>query len=130
MKKIILTIAALLSMTTMAYAIPSLQLDIAGGSYVNGTIVAPGSSFTLYPYLLLDGDKQNPRAVNFLADTYFLSMAIIPKLSTAGSYGSFSYSFDNTSFTKINVTTDMTYGNPPIESYTGDARDRDFDLVK
>jgi hypothetical protein len=111
MKKIILMIAALLSMTTMAYALPALQLDIVGGTYNSATdtetITASGNAFTLNALLITDKD-------NFQTDTYFLSAALIPskdQISSGYSYGSFK--IGNQTYS---VTADMVYGIPPLEA--------------
>jgi hypothetical protein len=87
-------------------AIPTLQLDIAGGTYDNSTqtIVATGNSFTLYAYL-------SPNFCNTLTDTYYISAAIAPKVDKAGDdIGSFTFNGKT-----INATGDMTYGVPPLE---------------
>lgn len=106
MKKIILTIAAILSMSTMAYAIPALQLDIVGGAYntTTETIIAPSSIFTLNA--LLNEDKDNT-----IGDTYFLSAALLPSTNIASNYGSIK--INNIVY---NVTADMIYGTPPVDA--------------
>jgi hypothetical protein len=58
-----------------SYAIPALQLDIGGGSYVGGadeSTIANSDSFKLYALLIPDSD--NP-----LAGTYRISAALYPK---------------------------------------------------
>ncbi len=91
-----------------AHAIPTLQLGINGGSYDSSTqtIFSPGSSFALYAFLI-------PNSSNTIGDTYYLSMAVTPQVSAAASLGSFTYN-GNT----VNVTSDMTYGTPPIDAYS------------
>ncbi|MFZ5524384.1 MAG: choice-of-anchor N protein [Pseudomonadota bacterium] len=91
-----------------ANAIPTLQLGIAGGTYdwSTQTVVSTGPSFSLYAYLL-------PNSGNLLTDTYYLSMAVTPQVSTPASLGSFTYN-GNT----VNVTSDMTYGTPPIDAFS------------
>lgn len=100
-----LTIALI---ATTARAIPTLQLDIAGGSYdtATQTIVAPGNSFALYAYGLGTG----PQAIT-LTDKFFISMALVPATTTPGGYGSLTVNG-----TTVNVTSDMTAGGPPLES--------------
>jgi hypothetical protein len=90
-----------------AYAVPSLQLDILGGTYDTSTetIVTSSNQFTLYALL-------NPDAMATLTDTYYLSVALTPQLSTPADLGSFSINGST-----INVTSDMTYGTPPIELF-------------
>ena len=88
-------------------AIPTLQLDIAGGTYdlTTQTIVASTVPFNLYAYLIPDG--HNP-----LADTYYLSMAVVPMITPpGGNLGSFTFNG-----TKVNVTSEMVYGVPPLET--------------
>ncbi|MFZ3063826.1 MAG: choice-of-anchor N protein [Nitrospirota bacterium] len=91
------------------FAIPTLQLDIAGGSYdlSTETIISSGNTFTLYAYLI-------PDKYNSLPDTYYISAAIAPKVGKAGAnIGSFNFNG-----TTINATSDMTYGVPPLEAIT------------
>lgn len=94
--------------STSAYAIPSLQLDIQGGTYdtLDQTIFATGDSFTLYALLL-------PGSSNSLSDDYYISAALRPITGQpGGTFGSFT--FDGTT---VNVTADMRYGVPPLEDY-------------
>ncbi len=115
MKKILLVagLLTLLMILTAAtvFAIPTLQLDIAGGTYDSTpsvrTIIAPGNPFTLYAYLI-------PNRWNTLADSYYISMAVAPQRHTAGNLGSFTFNA-----TTVNVTSGMTYGVPPLETYLG-----------
>jgi hypothetical protein len=89
-----------------ALAVPALQLDIDGGVYVAApeeTIFATSNSFSLYAYGLASKIST--------ADTFYLSMALVPSTSMPGTYGSFKIND-----TTINVTTDMSYGNPPLET--------------
>ena len=89
-----------------AFAIPTLQLDIAGGVYdpVTETIVSSSDSFTLYAYLIPSGGST-------LSTTYYISAAIAPKVGPApSSLGSFVFGG-----TPVNATSDMVYGVPPIE---------------
>jgi len=100
--------AAALAVATPASAVPSLQLDILGGTYDTSTetIMASGNSFSLYAY----GRSSGSQAVS-LADNFYLSMALVPITTIPGSYGSFKING-----TTINVTGDMTLGTPPIET--------------
>ncbi len=104
---LLLTIAVIPS--GFAFAVPTLQLDIAGGTYdlSTQTIIAGSDPFTLYA--LLKPDKSNN-----LSDTYFISAAVLPAVDSPGAnLGSFV--FDQQT---INVTGDMIYGTPPIETLT------------
>jgi len=93
---------------------PTLQLDIAGGTYSSSndgqteeTIVAPADTFTLYAFLI-------PNSSNKLDDTYYISAAVVPKMGPDGDDLGY-FVFDNT---QVDVTNDMTYGIPPLEIAT------------
>ena len=89
-----------------SFAIPTLQLDIANGTYDYDTdkIVSSSKAFTLYALLI-------PNSKNPLSDTYYISAAVTPKVgSLESNLGSFRFNG-----TTINVTSDMTYGMPPLE---------------
>jgi len=108
--KLFLVIAAVLLGAASAFAIPSLQLDIAGGVYndVDDTIVAASDPFTLYAYLIPDANTP-------LVGTYYISAALVPMSSVPEDLGSFTFA-ENT----VNVTGDMTYGIPPLSSALDD----------
>lgn len=91
-----------------ANATPVLQLGIAGGTYdwSTQTVVSTTPNFSLYAFL-------NPNSSNTLSDTYYLSMAITPQVSAPADLGSFTYNG-----TAVNVTSGMTYGNPPIDDFS------------
>jgi len=121
--KILGAIAVLLITASPASAIPTLQLDISGGTYVpeapragqpGGTTYANADSFTLYGYLVADDN-------NTLTDTYYISAAVVPKVDESANLGSFTYDAE-----LVNVTGSMTYGTPPVETYTGTP---DWDLA-
>jgi hypothetical protein len=112
MKKFFAVITLLLLTASFAYAIPSLQLDIAGGTYDTNTqtIVSTTNPFTLYAYLIPDNNTNGPNAL--LTDTYYISAAITPQVGPVGqNLGSFTFNG-----VTINVTSDMIYGTPPVES--------------
>ena len=101
-----------------AMAIPTLQLDIEGGSYdtTTETIVASGNPFTLYALLI-------PNSKNTLSDWYYISAAVVPKTGPADvSLGSFSITGDiltplpGDANNTILVTEEMVYGVPPLET--------------
>lgn len=106
---------ALAGVASGAWAVPSLQLDIAGGVYDAGTqtILSRGDVFTLYAYLIPDVNQNNPLLSNAVGDTYYISAALTPKTQpTSGTtYGSFQ--FDSTT---IDVPSHMTHGTPPVDS--------------
>ncbi len=104
MRNILIILSALLLIVSNAQAIPTLQLDIGSGyyDYDTQTITANSNSFTLYA-LLNDQSK--------LSTDFFISVALTPKTSSPIIAGSFS--IDGT---PVNVTGDMTYGVPPLET--------------
>ncbi len=112
LKKALFSICMVIIGAGAALACPSLQLDIAGGTYskpgdgqTKETIVAPADTFTLYAFLI-------PNRVNTLDDKYYISAALVPKTGREGQNLRW-FSFNGTT---INVTADMTYGIPPIET--------------
>lgn len=109
MKSRFLSALAALLMSAAAQAVPTLQLDIRGGTYATDTqsIVTSSSTFTLYAYLIPDGS--NP-----ISDTYAISVALLPSTSVAGNYGSFAMNGSS-----YDVTSDMYYGTPPLEAVLG-----------
>ena len=109
MKKSYSILTAVLAATALfgtpyAYAYNTLQLDIEGGTYdpVTQTIVASGSTFTLYSLLEPDQDTGTDLV-------YYISAAITPKLATQADLGSFTFNG-----VVIDVTDDMFFGTPPI----------------
>lgn len=104
--------AATISLST-AWAIPTLQLDIAGGEYVGGddeTIYSVGGVFNLYALLYPEGKKQGANAAEF-GDDFWLSVALVPKTSTDSEFGSFSISQGGTP-----LIAEREYGSPPVGS--------------
>lgn len=101
----LLTLGVLGCIPLEAYAVPTLQLDIAGGGYDYGTetIVTSSDTFTLYALL-------KPDTKNKLSDTYYISAAITPQVSSPASLGSFVFNG-----TTVDVTSGMVYGVPPLE---------------
>jgi hypothetical protein len=90
---------------TPVRAVPSLQLDILGGTYVGGTdetVYATGNNFHLFAFM---------QGLS-LTDNYFLSMALVPPTAVGGNYGSFTVNGGSA----INVTSGMDYGNPPVDN--------------
>lgn len=89
-----------------AGAVPTLQLDIANGDYDHGTesITTEKDEFLLYALL-------KPDCSNTLSDTYYISAALTPAVSSPASLGYFMFNGIN-----INVTSDMSYGVPPLEA--------------
>lgn len=103
-------VAGLMALPRAANAVPVLQLGIEDGIYDSTpqeqTVFSSGSSFALYAFLA-------PNAGNTIDDTYYLSMALTPAISGSADLGSFTYN-GNT----VSVTSDMTYGTPPIDAFS------------
>ncbi|HEY3489679.1 MAG TPA: choice-of-anchor N protein [Candidatus Deferrimicrobiaceae bacterium] len=94
-----------------AMGCPKLQLDIGGGHYVKDTtaanpdgesIVAGASKFNLYAYMYGLNINSN----------YYISAAILPNPGMASD----DLGFFTINGKTINVTKDMFYGVPPLES--------------
>ncbi len=110
LKEITIAFTTTIATSQIAAAIPFLQLDIIGGSYVAGmeeSTIANSDPFTVVA--LIDSTSNKYSA----AGTYYLSVAVIPGISPEPALppdlGSFS--LNGTSY---NVTGDMLYGTPPI----------------
>lgn len=93
-----------------ASAVPSLQLDILGGTYDTSTesIMSTSGSFSLYAYGLASDFSTT--------DTLYLAIALMPQTSVESNIGSFSFTPSGGSMVTVNVTDDMTYGVPPLET--------------
>jgi hypothetical protein len=98
-----------------AQAVPTLQLDIDGTDVVYNdapgveTIQTTNDSFDVYLYLT-PGPKADVSAL--LGQTYYVSIALTPQTGpTGGMLGSF-----DVNGSTVSVTSDMSYGTPPIES--------------
>ena len=94
-----------------AQAIPSLQLGITGGYYdtVTQTTMSSGPVFDLNAYMITD-----KKGINTLTDWYYISAALVPKTALSKDdlqLGSFTFAGQT-----VNVTSDMVWGVPPIES--------------
>jgi hypothetical protein len=107
MKKITNLIAVtVLAVSTAAFALPTLQLDVSPGTYDTGdqTTIADIDTFDLYALL-------NPDADSGLDGLYRVSVAVTPKVPEADpkpSLGSFTFAG-----TEYSVTEDMVWGTPP-----------------
>lgn len=99
-----------------AAAVPTLQLDIGGGSYYDTTtetITATGATFLLMALLTVAADDP------LLVDTYYISAAVTPKVTgTGGDFGSFVFET-----TTVDVTEDMVFGSPPLHDYAANGTD-------
>jgi hypothetical protein len=97
-----------------AWAIPQLQLTVEDGTYNSGTQTTDATTnpFTLYALLTPQGGCDAACVTALLADTYYISMAVVPQTGpAAANLGSFTYNGIT-----VNVTGDMKYGVPPLET--------------
>jgi hypothetical protein len=110
----VLFVAVLFGVGTPASAIPLLQLDIANGVYdpVTQTILATTDPFTVSAILTPTTNASASEIQALLSDTYYVSIAVTPQVGPTGvDLGSFTFNGST-----VNVTSDMTYGNPPLET--------------
>ena len=117
-----LGVVSLFTVVTLqtSWAIPTLQLDIAGGTYVGGaeqSTISSGPVFDLEALVTSSYLALNP------GQTYFISAAITPKTSVplTESFGSFT--IDGTTYS---ASSGMQWGRPPVE----DTDDTYGDLAK
>jgi hypothetical protein len=106
-----LVVMAFALIAARAEAVPLLQLDVLNGVYDtdSDTIVASGEDFTLVAILTPGTNAKAAEIATLLANTYYVSAALIPgEAQTSGSF-----SWNNNVY---NVTSDMTYGTPPFEA--------------
>lgn len=107
-----------------AAACPSLQLDIAGGSYdtATETIVSGGSEFSLYALMAPDKQYANLSSYYYIAAalTPNPDASIDPSIKSSTDLSKLTHP-DLGSFTfnglEVQVTKDMVYGTPPLETY-------------
>lgn len=118
MKKLVL-LAFSLVFPSALFAVPRLQLDVLGGTYVGGgdeTVYATNDPFVLVA--LLDPTTNVPVGENF--DKFYISAAIVPKVGeTSGGaptadFGSFS--INGTTYSYTGAASNMQYGGPPVDN--------------
>ena len=109
-----------------AFAAPVLQLDIIDGRYDwhTKTTVATTDVFTLVALYTRPDWMTNPTSAQiYFSDTYYIAAAMTPRVTNGTDLGSFRFDSNTSSAwspVDVAVTSDMTYGNPPIEA-GGDA---------
>lgn len=93
-------------MTVPAWAVPTLQLDIQGGTYDNSTqsILASSNTFSVFAYGLVSKTS--------VTDNFFLSISLLGIDQPGGNFGSMTVNGSTT----INATSDMGWGTPPVDS--------------
>ncbi len=101
-----------------AKAVPTLQLDIIGGTYdpITQTVVTNSSTFTLLA-LATPGSRT---AQDILSDTFYAALALEPSMQEgAFDAGSFTVNGD----TVYATDTGMNYGTPPVADAHPDLAD-------
>jgi hypothetical protein len=120
-KKLVVLLAVVLGFgVSKAEATPLLQLDMKNGTYdpVTESIVAAGGAFTLYALLTPSQNASAADIAALLADTYYVSVAITPQLElSASGLGSFTFGQSGQAAQTVNVTSDMTFGTPPVDVF-------------
>jgi len=112
-------LAGLLMTSLSAFAIPTLQLDIDGGTYdpVTQTIIKSGSSFDVYAYGI---QPNGANATDIKTIQYYLSAALTGPSGSVPegvlSLGSFTYNLGSGAVT-VNVTSGMVFGTPPLDTF-------------
>lgn len=104
-KIMLAVVVAVLLGSFSVFALPTLQLDIGGGTYVNGSTVANAGAFDVYALLSPDSDST-------LSGLYRISAALYPRTASSSpppSVGTFS--FNGTTY---DVAGDMAWGTPPV----------------
>ncbi len=105
------------------YAEPYLMLDAYPAGYTHGeeeSIITTGPVFTLYA--LVNSDAPEWGSSLGLADTFYISVAIIPSMDEFPALDLGSYFLDYGTYgadggdTTIDVVGEMDYGNPPINA--------------
>lgn len=102
---------------TQAWAVPGLQLDITGASYVGGSeesVITNNKVFSLYALGTPTGNLTQTELVGTTKDTFYVAIALSgPNAPTVpgGNFGSFKVN-GNT----IQVTSGMVFGTPPLEA--------------
>lgn len=107
MKRQILSAISAVMLTTVAYGLPDLQLDISGGTYnaVDETIYNSTDPFTLYALA---------KTPNLTGTTYYLSIAVVPQQASGSTLPGFgSFALDGTTY---NASSGWIFGVPPVDS--------------
>jgi len=112
----LITVCALAT-AGVGQAVPTLQLDIDGGTYVGvdeESVITSDPVFDLYAYGNPNGRMAHGGSTNeteMLDSEYFLSIAITPTLDTGLDLGSISVNGATYA-----VTDDFVYGTPPLDA--------------
>ena len=129
MKKLLFA-TAMMGLSGTVFAVPTMQLDIPGGSYIgvnpdsslNESTVTSNDTFDLLALLQPGNSGSGVTDANWQDLKYFISAAVWPKSTSAGDYGSFDFTYGGTT-TTVDVTGDMTYGTPPLDTMLSSSED-------
>lgn len=111
MKKQVLTAISALMIAAVAQGVPSLQLDVSGGTYSSSdeTIYNTTDPFTLYALA---------KTPNLTGTTYYLSIAVVPTQSSGSTLPGFgSFTLDGTTY---NASSGWVFGVPPSDGLIAD----------
>lgn len=116
------SVAGLALMAQTALAVPVLQLDSPQGTWVgidpdaaiNESTVIQANEFTLYAYGTPGG---NVSQTELLSSEYMVSVAVTPIQDQFPVPDLGTFTVDGTTY---DVTGDMVYGTPPVETLGGD----------
>jgi hypothetical protein len=114
MKRFLTTTALGALLAAPAFAVPDLQLDVQGGTYVGGTdetIYSDGPIFDLYALIQPSGSTP-------LSGNYRLSVALTPALAEsfpAPDFGSFAVTLNGVT-TTYSSTQNTSFGTPTLEA--------------
>lgn len=110
-------VATTFLMAGQASAVPALQLDILNGNAVydpvTETVVTTSKTFTLRTLATPIGDLSQTEILN---ETFYISIALIPRVSQGGPFNAGSFVVDGNT---IQADTTLTFGNPPVDAATG-----------
>lgn len=111
MKRLSALLGTAALVATNAFAIPTLQLGIDDGTYVGGadeTTYATTNPFTLHAYLSNS---------TYVSDTFYLSYALVKTDGTDVTQSNPSLGSITIGGVVVNVTGDMVWGVPPIDTF-------------
>ena len=110
---------AVLLLSCNTYAIPTLQLDIAGGTYIGGeesSVITNANEFTLYAYGNPNDTSRgrgNVTTADMLSTEYLLSIALSPQVSDLSGLTGSDIVVNGTSY---DISRSFTYGTPPLDA--------------
>lgn len=110
-----IVLTSMLLFATAARAVPTLQLDIIGGSYdaATQTVFSNGPTFSLVAY----GTPGSQTAAQILGQMFYISAAFVPRMDRDLSFNAGSFEIDGAAIAATDAN--LSYGIPP----GGDGKD-------